>query len=55
VGWAATPFLGLQVRSAYGDATMWVCVAIVGGIAGLTGFVAARGHDVDSAAVGSPA
>ena len=31
VGWAATPFLGLQVRSAYGDATMWVCVAIVGG------------------------
>ena len=55
VGWAATPFLGLQVRSAYGDATMWVCVAIVGGIAGLTGFVAARGHDVDPAAVGSPA
>ena len=55
VGWAATPFLGLQVRSAYGDATMWVCVAIVGGIAGLTGFVAARGHDADPAAVGSPA
>ena len=55
VGWAATPFLGLQVRSAYGGATMWVCVAIVGGIAGLTGFVAARGHDADPAAVGSPA
>ncbi len=55
VGWAATPFLGLQVRSAYGDATMWVCVAVVGGIAGLTGFVAARGHDTESAAVGSPA
>ncbi len=55
VGWAATPFLGLQVRSAYGDATMWVCVAVVGGIAGLTGFVAARGHDAEAAAVGSPA
>ena len=55
VGWAATPFLGLQVRSAYGDATMWVCVAVVGGIAGLTGFVAARGHDSEAAAVGSPA
>src|SRR5262249_39824478 len=24
VGWAATPFLGLQVRHEYGDATMWM-------------------------------
>ena len=37
VGWALTPFLGLQVRSAYGDATMWMCVAVVGVIAGILG------------------
>ncbi|HEY8645560.1 MAG TPA: MFS transporter [Gaiellaceae bacterium] len=55
VGWALTPFLGLQVRSAYGDATMWMCVAAVGVIAGILGIVAARGHDGDPAAVGSPA
>jgi len=55
VGWAATPFLGLQVRSAYGDAKMWLCVAGVGVIAGITGVVAARGHDAEAAAIGSPA
>jgi predicted MFS family arabinose efflux permease len=55
VGWALTPFLGLQVRSAYGDATMWMCVAAVGVVAGILGVVAARGHDEDAAAVGSPA
>ncbi|HEX7625884.1 MAG TPA: MFS transporter [Gaiellaceae bacterium] len=55
VGWAATPFLGLQVRSAYGDAKMWMCVAAVGVIAGITGLAAARGHDGEAAAVGSPA
>ena len=55
VGWAATPFLGLQVRSAYGDATMWVCVAAVGVVAGILGLVAARGHDKDASPVGSPA
>ena len=55
VGWALTPFLGLQVRSAYGDATMWTCVAAVGVIAGILGLVAARGHDTEAAAVGSPA
>jgi dipeptide/tripeptide permease len=55
VGWALTPFLGLQVRSAYGDATMWMCVAAVGVIAGILGIVAARGHNGDPAAVGSPA
>jgi predicted MFS family arabinose efflux permease len=54
VGWAATPFLGLQVRHAYGDATMWMCVATVGVIAGILGFVAARGRDTE-AAVASPA
>ncbi|HEV7641404.1 MAG TPA: MFS transporter [Gaiellaceae bacterium] len=55
VGWALTPFLGLQVRSAYGDATMWMCVAVVGVIAGILGAVAARGRDEGPAAVGSPA
>jgi predicted MFS family arabinose efflux permease len=54
VGWAATPFLGLQVRNAYGDATMWMCVAAVGVVAGILGLVAARGHDTE-AAVASPA
>jgi predicted MFS family arabinose efflux permease len=54
VGWALTPFLGLQVRNAYGDATMWMCVAAVGVLAGITGLIAARGHDAE-AAVASPA
>jgi predicted MFS family arabinose efflux permease len=54
VGWAFTPFLGLQVRSAYGDATMWMCVAAVGVIAGILGAVAARGTN-HGAPVGSAA
>ena len=49
IGWALTPFLGLEVRSAYGDATMWVCVAGVGVLAGITGLIAARGHDAEAA------
>jgi predicted MFS family arabinose efflux permease len=49
VGWAATPFLGLQVRHAYGDATMWMCVAVVGVVAGVLGAAAARGRDADVA------
>jgi predicted MFS family arabinose efflux permease len=49
VGWALTPFLGLQVRSAYGDATMWTCVAVLGVLAGITGLAAARGHDSEAA------
>jgi predicted MFS family arabinose efflux permease len=49
VGWALTPFLGLQVRHAYGDATMWTCVACVGVIAGILGLAAARGHDAEAA------
>jgi predicted MFS family arabinose efflux permease len=49
VGWALTPFLGLQVRDNYGDATMWMCVAVVGVLAGVTGFAAARGHDPEAA------
>jgi predicted MFS family arabinose efflux permease len=54
-GWAVTPFLGLEVRHLYGDATMWWCVGGMGVLAGLIGFAAARGHDEDAAAVGSPA
>ena len=54
VAFALTPFLGLQVRNAYGDATMWVCVAVLGIVAGILGIVAARGHDHE-AAVASPA
>jgi predicted MFS family arabinose efflux permease len=53
VGWAATPFLGLQVRHAYGDATMWWCVATVGVIAGVLGLAAARGHDAEAAIASS--
>ena len=49
VGWALTPFLGLQVRHAYGDATMWGCVATVGVVAGVLGAAAARGHVTDVA------
>ncbi|HZT16244.1 MAG TPA: MFS transporter [Gaiellaceae bacterium] len=54
VGWAVTPFLGLQVRHAYGDATMWWCVAVVGIVAGILGLVAARGRGAASA-IASPA
>jgi len=55
IGWALTPFLGLEVRGAYGDATMWMCVAALGVTAGITGLVAARGHDAEASVVGSPA
>jgi predicted MFS family arabinose efflux permease len=55
VGWAATPFFGLQVRHAYGDATMWMCVATVGVIAGILGFVAARGRDSEAAVASASA
>ncbi len=55
VGWALTPFLGLQVRATYGDAAMWMCVAVLGVTAGITGLIAARGHDAEAAAVTSPA
>src|SRR5438552_12903386 len=43
VGWALTPFLGLQVRQAYGDSVMWTAVATVGVVAGILGLAAARG------------
>jgi hypothetical protein len=34
---------------------MWMCVAAVGVVAGILGLAAARGHDRDAAAIGSPA
>src|SRR5436305_1991143 len=37
VAWAVTPFLGLEVRHAYGDAKMWWCGAAVGVRAGVVG------------------
>jgi predicted MFS family arabinose efflux permease len=49
VGWAATPFLGLQARNAWGDAKMWMCVAAVGVTAGILGLIAARGHGDETA------
>jgi predicted MFS family arabinose efflux permease len=44
VAWALAPFFGLQVRSAFGDSVMWVCVAAISLIAGATGAAAARGR-----------
>jgi MFS family permease len=54
VAMAITPFLGLSVRQAYGDATMWWAVAAVGIVAGMLGILAARVRRAE-AAVASPA
>jgi len=55
-GWALTPFIGLQVRHAYGDTTMWTGVALVGVIGGLLGAASVRrGNRGNAAVVGSPA
>lgn len=51
---AITPLLGLSVRQAYGDATMWWLVAAVGIVAGVLGILAARVRRA-GAAVPSPA
>jgi predicted MFS family arabinose efflux permease len=53
VGWALTPFLGLQIRSSFGDATMWGCVAALGIVAGLAGLASVRGHDAEAAVASS--
>ena len=42
VGFALTPFIGLQVRSSFGDASVWAMFAFLSVIAGLTGAAAAR-------------
>jgi predicted MFS family arabinose efflux permease len=54
LGNAATPFVGLSIRSAYGDATMWWCIAAIGIVAGVLGIAAAYGRSTD-AAIASPA
>jgi MFS family permease len=54
VAMAITPLLGLSVRQAYGDATMWWLVAGIGVAAGVLGILAARGRRA-GAAVPSPA
>ena len=51
---AVTPLLGLSVRHAYGDATMWWLVAAVGIAAGALGILAARVRRAETA-VPSPA
>jgi dipeptide/tripeptide permease len=42
--WALAPFLGLQIRSNFGDSAMWLCVASLSLVAGATGAAAARGR-----------
>jgi MFS family permease len=54
VALAITPFFGLSVRQAYGDATMWWAVAGVGIVAGVLGILAARVRRAETA-VASPA
>ncbi len=44
IAWALGPFLGLQVRTIWGDSTMWVAVAVVSVVAGITGSAAVRGR-----------
>jgi len=44
IAWAVGPFAGLQVSDAFGDDTMWLCVAIVSLLAGATGAAAVRGR-----------
>jgi predicted MFS family arabinose efflux permease len=41
-GFAFTPFIGLQVRSAFGDAAVWVMFAILSVVAGAIGAAASR-------------
>ncbi|HWB23763.1 MAG TPA: MFS transporter [Gaiellaceae bacterium] len=53
--WALTPFFGLQLRSAYGDADMWRAVAVVSVLAGIAGAAAAWGRDPAPAVASSAA
>ena len=46
VAWALGPFLGLQVRTHWGDTTMWIAVAAISVVAGATGAAAIRGRPV---------
>ena len=55
LAWAVTPFLGLQVRSAFGDAAMWAGVAGLSLVAATAGAAAARGRGGRAAAASAPA
>ena len=46
--WALTPFAGLQVRHAFGDATMWAAVAAISLVAAAAGAVATSERRVAS-------
>jgi predicted MFS family arabinose efflux permease len=46
VAWALGPFSGLQVRDAFGDSTVWMCVAVVSLLAATAGAAAVRGREV---------
>jgi predicted MFS family arabinose efflux permease len=55
VAWALAPFLGLQVRDAFGDSTMWSCVAVVSLLAAVSGAAVVRGREARPAEVASAA
>jgi hypothetical protein len=40
VGFALTPFLGLQIRGAFGDAAMWVTFAAISVVGAFVGLIA---------------
>jgi predicted MFS family arabinose efflux permease len=44
IAWALGPFLGLQVRTTWGDSVMWASVAAVSVAAGIFGAAAIRGR-----------
>lgn len=50
LAWAVTPFAGLQLRHAFGDAVMWDVVAVLSLVAAAAGAIAARGRQVASTA-----
>jgi predicted MFS family arabinose efflux permease len=56
VAWALGPFLGLQVRAAWGDSAMWTSFAVISLLAAVSGSLAVRGRDARVAEpVASPA
>ncbi|MEP6976786.1 MAG: MFS transporter [Thermoleophilia bacterium] len=56
VAWALTPFLGLQIRAAWGDAAMWKSAAAISVLAGVAGALAVRGRrEPERDPVASPA
>jgi predicted MFS family arabinose efflux permease len=44
IAWALGPFLGLQVRTTWGDGVMWLAVAAISVAAGISGAAAVRGR-----------